>query len=169
MAANYLRRLGDKFSPNITRALVNLWPPFLAMGIRVEKNLNNNFRHLEISMKMHWYNINYVGVHFGGGIYTMTDAFYMLMLMKNLGSDYIVWDKAASINFKKPGLGTLHATFIFTEEEIEKVRQQADTNPKYIFDKAVDVLNEQDEVIASCIRTLYVRRKDKTPLISLTQ
>jgi hypothetical protein len=89
----------------------------------------------------------------------MTDPFYMLMLIKNLGDNYIVWDKAAYIDFKKPGRNTLHASFVFSAEELEDIRKKADENEKYVFDKHVDVFDEQGDVVASIVKTLYVRRK----------
>ncbi|MHB1949602.1 MAG: DUF4442 domain-containing protein [Gammaproteobacteria bacterium] len=162
MAATYLRSFANKLPLNLMRIFINLWPPFLGTGIKITK-IAPDFRLIEVSMKLHWYNKNYVGTHFGGSIYAMTDAFYMLMLMKNLGEDYIVWDKAAFIDFKKPGLGKLTATFVFTQEEIDAVRKQADANFHYIFDKPVDVIDSDGIVIASIIKTLYVRNKKFIP------
>lgn len=52
-----------------------------------------------------------MGTHFGGSLYAMCDPFYMWILMENLGKDFIVWDKAATIRFKKPGTGTVNAEF----------------------------------------------------------
>lgn len=161
MSANALRYVSDKLPLSWQRIFFNFWPPFLAMGIKIEK-WSPDSRYLEASMKLHWYNTNYVGVHFGGGIYALTDAFYMLMLMKCLGRDYIVWDKAASINFQKPGTGTLRAIFTYTPEEIQNIREQADANQQYIFNKPVEIINEQNIVVALVTKTLYVRRKDKT-------
>jgi hypothetical protein len=90
----------------------------------------------------------------------MTDPFYMLMLIKNLGDDYIVWDKAASVDFKKPGIGVLTAHFTLAEEIVQRVRDKTSTGEKYIFDLPIDIYNEENIVVASVIRTLYVRRKD---------
>lgn len=147
-----------KFSVWLFRKLMGYWPPYLGTGITIDK-ISLDFRYVEVSMKMHWYNKNYVGTHFGGSMYAMTDPFYMLILLKNLGKDYIVWDKAAYIEFKKPGRGTLRAVFQFTEEEIHAVRQQADANEKYIFDKPVDLVNEEGDIVATVVKTLYVRKK----------
>ncbi|WP_348240556.1 DUF4442 domain-containing protein, partial [Salmonella enterica] len=72
----------------------------------------------------------YVGTQFGGSIYAMTDPFYMLMLMNNLGPDYIVWDKAASIRFRKPGRTDLFATFEITDAELNNVRLRLETEEK---------------------------------------
>jgi hypothetical protein len=159
MAGPYLRKLQNHLPLNIFRHIVNLWPPLLGAGIKIDY-IAPDFHEIKSSLRMRWFNINYVGVHFGGSIYAMTDPFYMLMLIRILGPNYIVWDKAAYINFIKPGTSIIRATFIFTPEEIIAIRQKADENEKYVFDKEVDVLNEQGEVVASVIKTLYVRKKN---------
>jgi hypothetical protein len=158
MAKHFLQNIRDWFPPGLLRFILNIWPPFFFLGIRVAY-IAPDFKEVKVKLKLHWYNKNYVGVHFGGSLYSITDAFYMLILIKNLGENYIVWDKAAQIDFKKPGLGTVYAHFIMSQEEIDFIRQQADTNDRYIFDKPVDVVNENNEVICSAIRTLYVKRK----------
>lgn len=158
MASSYVKRLIDKLPVNVLRIVVNFWLPFLGAGIKIEK-VTPDFRTIEVSLKLRWYNKNYVGIHYGGSIFSMTDPFYMLMLIKNLGPDYMVLDKAAKIDYKKKGTGKLRATFIFTEEEINNIREKADALDKYIFDRPINVLNEENEVIATALRTLYVRKK----------
>ena len=98
-----------------------LYGPFLGAGVRVEE-LSADFRRVRVSMGMHWYNRNYVGTHFGGSLYSMTDPFYMLMLMNNLGRDYVVWDKSASIDFVRPGKGRVFAEFELTEAMLDEVK-----------------------------------------------
>ena len=92
--------MGTKIQLLMIRA-INLWPPILGAGIRVKWGPGN--KAVDVEMKLRFWNRNYVGTHYGGSLYSMTDPFYMLMLMNNLGRDYIVWDKAASIRFRKPG------------------------------------------------------------------
>lgn len=89
---------------------MNIWPPFLGAGIRV-KEIDEEFKFARVELKSGLLNRNYVGTHYGGSLFSMTDPFYMLMLLHNLGKDYIVWDKAAEINYKKPGKGRLRADF----------------------------------------------------------
>lgn len=160
LSTHFLRRIGNKLSPRAFRFAINLWPPFLGTGV-VVKSISDDFRHIETCAKLHWYNKNFVGTHFGGTLFAMTDAFYMLMLIHNLGKNYVVWDKSATIHFKKPGRGTAFATFLFTEKEIEDIRSQADSQEKYIFEKSVDVIDENNIVIASITKTIYVRRKNE--------
>lgn len=141
--------------------LINFWPPFWGAGIRV-KEVDKQFTDLTVELKMNSWNKNYVGSHYGGSIYSMTDPFYMLMLIENLGRDYIVWDKAADIRFKQPGYGKLTAHFNLTAEKIAEIKKSADENYKVEPKFLVQVKNEKGEVVAEVDKTLYVRRKDKT-------
>lgn len=147
-------------SAGVFRFFINLWPPFLGAGIKIAK-MTPDYREITVVLKQHWYNTNYVGTHFGGSMYMMSDAFYMLILLHNLGTNYIVWDQAANIQFKKPGRGTLTANFSFTDEELQSIRDQADRNDKYVFDKPVNITNKDNEIVATVIKTLYVRNKAK--------
>ena len=94
--------------------VLNLWPPFLGAGIRV-KRLQKDWKAIDVEMDLRFWNSNFVGTHYGGSLYSMTDPFYMLMLIENLGRNYIVWDKSASIRFRKPGKGRMRAEFRLDE------------------------------------------------------
>lgn len=146
-------------SPNMLRIGMNIWPPFFGSGIKVTK-ISKDFRYVEVVLRMRWFNKNYVGTHFGGALFAMTDPFYMLMLIKNLGSKYIVWDKAAKIDFKKPAKGTVRAIFTFTPEELSAIEHCVEKNNKYVFDKPVNILNSNEEVVAVVTKTLYVKKKE---------
>jgi hypothetical protein len=56
----------------------------------------------DVEMKLRRRNANYVDTHYGGSLYSMTDPFYMGMLIESVGPDYIVWDKGASIGWLPP-------------------------------------------------------------------
>ncbi|SRR5579885_733476 len=158
MIIKYARRWPDRLPAWLLRFFINIWPPYLGTGISVRK-IAADFGYIEVTIKLHWYCKNLVGTHFGGSMYAMTDPFYMLILLKKLGRDYIVWDKAAYIEFKKPGRGKLTAVFQFAADEIQAIRNQADTNEKFIFDKSVDLIDQDGVVVASVVKTLYVRKK----------
>ncbi len=147
---------------NVFRRLMNLWPPFLGAGVKV-KEISENFDDVKIEKKLKKWNSNYVGTHFGGSIFSMTDPFYSLILMKNLGREYIVWDKAAEIRFKKPGKGKLTAHFNISKERLKEIRDDADKNVKTEPKFTVLVKDEAGDVVAEVDKILYVRRKDKTP------
>jgi len=143
------------------RVLLNFWPPFLGAGIRV-KRLRPDWKEVDVEMKLRRWNSNYVGTHYGGSLYSMTDPFFMVMLIENLGREYIVWDKSASIRFKKPGKGTVTASFRLTEEEIEEIRRALETQEKIERTFAVDVKDDAGNVIAQVEKLLHIRKKTQT-------
>jgi hypothetical protein len=142
------------------RRFIRLYPPYLGAGVRVT-HVAEDIRRIEVEMPLRFYNRNYVGTHFGGSLYSMVDPFYMLMLINILGPDYIVWDKAAAIRFKKPGKGVMKATFELTEEKIAEIRAAAETQPKVEPQFQVLVKDEEGNVVAEVDKLLYVKKKEK--------
>ncbi len=137
---------------------INFYPAYLGAGISL-KSVNEDFTKFVVQLKKRWYNNNAVGTHFGGSLYSMCDPFYMFILMENLGRDYIVWDKAAGIKFKKPGMGTVTATFEISKAEILKIKEAVDEKGKGDFTFQTHILNEQQEVVAEVEKVIYVRKK----------
>jgi acyl-coenzyme A thioesterase PaaI-like protein len=146
------------------RRWINLWPPFLGMGIRIVR-IAPDMKAIDVEMKLRWWNANYVGTHFGGSLFAMTDAFYMLMLMANLGRDYIVWDKAASIRYRRPGRGTVRAEFRLTDAYLDDIREKLKSLPKYEPVFTVDVKDEQGVVVAQVEKVLHVRLKNSNQVV----
>jgi acyl-coenzyme A thioesterase PaaI-like protein len=142
------------------KRFLNLWPPYLAAGIRLEK-LADDFSSAEVSLTLKKTNTNYVGTHFGGSLYSMTDPFYMLLLMNRLGKDYIMWDKSAEIEFKRPGKGKVTAIFHATDEMVADIKEKTKNGEKYFPVYTVDVIDEQGKVVASVKKTLYAKLKDR--------
>ncbi|HVP41833.1 MAG TPA: DUF4442 domain-containing protein [Terriglobales bacterium] len=137
---------------------INLWPPLLGAGIRVTR-IDPEMRAVDVEMKLTPWNKNYVGTHYGGSLYSMADPFYMLMLMENLGREYIVWDKAATIRFRKPGKGTVRAEFRLSEQQVEDIRERLKSEPKVEPTFVVEIKDAHGTVIAEIEKLLYVRKK----------
>lgn len=138
------------------------------MGIRV-KHIAADMQSIDVEMTLRWWNANYVGTHFGGSLFAMADPFYMLMLMANLGREYIVWDKAASIRYRKPGLGTVRAEFRLGDDQIDDIREKLKTQPKYEPTFRVEVKDEQGIVIAEVEKLLHVRPKERALTTEVTE
>jgi hypothetical protein len=141
--------------------LLNVWPPFLGAGIRV-KRFQPDWKAIEVEMKLRRWNSNYVGTHYGGSLYSMADPFYMLMLIENLGSDYIVWDKSATIRFKKPGKGKVSAAFCLSDEQLEQIREALKRAEKIDRIFTVEIKDESGAVVAEIEKQLHVRKKSVT-------
>lgn len=139
---------------------LNAWPCYWGMGGKVTY-LSRDWREAVVRLKLSPRTRNYVGTIFGGSFYGSVDPIYMLMLLKILGPDYIVWDKSASIRFKKPGKGTLEARFLLTEEEIAAIREAAAREKSVDRIYVVEFKDREGNVYASIEKTLYIKRKDR--------
>jgi acyl-coenzyme A thioesterase PaaI-like protein len=152
----------DRFasSAGSMRRLLNLWPPFRAAGIRV-RDIAPDFRSARVELRMGLFNRNYVGTHFGGSLFAMTDPFFMLMMMKNLGSEYVVWDKSGCVRFLKPARGTVTAAFQLAEERIAEAREKTAGGERHEPQFTVAIVDEEGVTVAEVDKTLYIRRKRK--------
>jgi acyl-coenzyme A thioesterase PaaI-like protein len=136
----------------------NLWPCFRGSGGRVVYAAAD-WKHLRVRLRLSWRTRNVVGTIFGGSLYASIDPIYMLMLMRILGKDYIVWDKAAAIRFRRPGTETLHAEFRLSDEEIAEIKRLADVQPSVDRVYLVEYKDAAGKVIAAIEKTLYIKKK----------
>ncbi len=150
--------MGTRFQRVMLRS-INFYPPLLAAGIHVR--WGEKYRSAIVEMRLHLWNRNFVGTHYGGSLYSMTDPFYMLMLIENLGPEYIVWDKAASIRFRKPGKGVVRAEFLLTEELLQDIRRRLTAEEKYEPEFLVEVKDEAGNVVAKVQKVVHIRRKTR--------
>ena len=144
--------------PSILRHGMNLWPPFLFAGIHVAA-ISPDWRHARVELRMRPWNRNYVGTHFGGSLFAMTDPFWMLLLMRLLGREYYVWDQSGAIDFLKPGRGTVSARFDIDDAVLAEIRQATAGGAKYLHWFENEVVDAGGEVVARVRKQVYVRRK----------
>ena len=137
---------------------LNFYPPFRGAGIRVRRI--DEGRGMEVTLKLRWWNRNFVGTQFGGSLYAMTDPFYVLLLFERLGMDYLVWNKRSQIEFLRPGRGTVRAIFRLEEEEVESIRRRVASGGRTEPTMTVEVVNDEGEVVARVNQTLYVRARE---------
>lgn len=155
-----LSRFHPMAHPRLFRFIVNVWPPYLGAAIRVTE-IAADWTTIRVAMKLHWYNRNYVKSHFGGSLFAMTDPFYMLMLLRNFGGDYMVWDMAAQIHFLRPGRGTVCADFRLDGQRLAEIRAKAASGEKVTEIFYVEVVDESGEKVAAIKKTLYIRKKHR--------
>jgi acyl-coenzyme A thioesterase PaaI-like protein len=104
---------------------------------------------------------NYVGTIFGGSIYSAVDPIYMLMLIHRLGKEFVVWDKAASIQFKKPGRETLQARFAVRDEELAAIRAALETQRSIDRTYSIELKDSSANVCATVEKIIYIRKRDR--------
>ena len=141
----------------IQEKLINFYPPFVGAGIRSRKLDEHT---VDVEMKLTPFNRNLVGTHFGGSLYAMCDPWFMLILMRLLGDEYVVWDKSAAIQFLRPGRGKVMGRFHIPQERVEQIRSEADRSEKVEPTFSADVMDVRGQVVAHVDKLLYVRRKN---------
>lgn len=147
-------------TPKRLKLWVNWWPPFLFSGVRL-LDISDDWRNARVRLRLRWYNRNYVGTQFGGLLFAMTDPYWMIMVMECLGPEYIVWDKAAKIEFISPGRGDVYAQFQVRDQDLDELRAAAAGGDKVLRWFTVDVRSADDVLVARVQKQLYVRLKTR--------
>jgi acyl-coenzyme A thioesterase PaaI-like protein len=148
------------FRQRLLMRLVSLYPPYLGAGVHVKYPKDDPHR-IVVRLGLHWWNKTFFGTQFGGSLYAMCDPHFVFIVMRNLGPGYLVWDKAAAIEFLRPGRGAVKAMFHIAAEEIDEIRAAADRGEKVEPVFTVEVVAEADsEVVARVTKRLWVRKKE---------
>ena len=148
-----------KWAIRLGKWAFNLFPAFRGTGGRVTW-VAPDYSEVRVKLPLNWRTKNLVGTTFGGSMYGAVDPFYMIMMIERLGPGYIVWDKAASIRFRKPGTETLYARFVLDDAEIERVRVAARQAERSVDRRyQVDLVDRDGTVHATIEKVLYIREE----------
>lgn len=145
------------FGQRLLMRMVNLYPPYLAAGVRMRRPKEEPDT-IVVTMKLRPWNRNLFGTHFGGSLYSMCDPWFVFLFLDGLGPGYSVWDKAATIEFLKPGRGTVTARFRVGPEAIAAVRARADAGEKVEPVLSAEILADDGVVVARVEKRLSIRR-----------
>jgi hypothetical protein len=151
----------ESWRSRLLRWKFNLFPAYRGTGARVTY-IAGDFREARIRLPLTWRTRNAVGTIFGGSLYSAVDPVYMIMLMRLLGGEYVVWDKAATIRFRKPGRTTLQATFIIDDAELEAIRAVTGNGDAVDRTYTVDLVDDAGVVHASVEKVIYIRLKESS-------
>jgi acyl-coenzyme A thioesterase PaaI-like protein len=140
------------------RLAFNFWPCYRGTGARVTY-LAADWREARVRLPLSLRTRNYVGTIFGGSLYAAVDPFYMLMLIHCLGPEYIVWDKAASIRFRRPGRTLLTATFRLEDAELQAIRDLLQTQPKVDRSYTIELVDHDGLVYAVVEKVVHIAQR----------
>jgi Domain of unknown function (DUF4442) len=150
--------MAESFRTRLTRWGFNLHPAYSGSGGRVTY-IADDWRELKVEVPHNWRTRNYVGTIYGGSMYSAVDPMYMLMLIHILGTEYVVWDKAATIRFRKPGNSTLYAHFKIEDGEIAAIKQVLETQKSVDRKYELKLMSEDGTVHAEIEKIIYVSKK----------
>ena len=151
--------MGESFRTKRLRWRFNFFPAYRRTGGRITY-IADDMREVRVKLPLNWTTRNYYGTLFGGSLYGAIDPIYMIMLIYILGAEYVVWDKAATSQFKKPGRETLYAKFVLDEAEINAIKTLLAAEPSVERVYTVDLTDRNGVVHATCEKTLHIRRRD---------
>lgn len=150
--------MSESFKTKRLRWAFNIFPVYRGTGGRV-KYIRHDYRAITVCIPLNWRTRNYVGTIYGGSMFGATDPMYMLMLMENLGKDYVVWDKAGSIRFRRPAKETLYAHFEIDQALLDDIKTevalQQETNREF----EIQLKDHTGKVYAHITRTVYIADK----------
>ncbi len=145
-------------SARALRIGMNLWPPFLFTGVRVLA-MDQDFRRVRVRLAHSPLTSNYFGTQFGGSLFTMVDPFWVIMLARNLGGGYTVWDRRAEIVFEAPGRTAVTAELLLDAATLADIRERADTGEKVLHWFETELCDREGTVVARVRKQVYVRRR----------
>ena len=148
----------ESLRSRLTRIGFNFFPAYRGTGGRIEY-IADDWREIRVRVPLGWRTRNYVGTTFGGSMFGAVDPIYMVMLIKVLGPDYVVWDKEATIRFRRPGRSTLRARFALDEADLAAIRDELRTARAVERVYRIDLLDAEGKVCAEVTKTLHIRRR----------
>ncbi|KRU23707.1 MULTISPECIES: DUF4442 domain-containing protein [Psychrobacter] len=143
-------------TPHLLKLRLNTYAPYIGAGIKID-HISLDQGLCVVSMGLTTLNKNIVGTQFGGSLYSMVDPFYMLMLMHQLGSNYVVWDKSSHIDFIAPGNSRVTARMKIPSTEVITIQELAKDGEPVFREYKVDIVDDQQKLIATVTKTLYIR------------
>jgi acyl-coenzyme A thioesterase PaaI-like protein len=141
------------------KTLMNWYPMYFGTGGKI-LFWSDDSHEIQLRLRLNPWTYNYVGTMFGGSMFSTCDPFYMLMWLKILGKNYVVWDKSASIRFKKPGKETLFAHLIISDEMIEVVKQKVKVNKEVNLPFIINWVDKDGIIYAEIERTIYIAERE---------
>jgi acyl-coenzyme A thioesterase PaaI-like protein len=151
----------ESLQTRLLRMRFNLFPAYRGTGARVEY-IADDLREIRIRLPLSWRTRNYVGTIFGGSMYAAVDPILMVMLIRNLGRGYVVWDKSAAIRFRRPGRSTLLAKFLLTQEELDAIRSALESSDRVDREYRVELVDADGRVHAEVDKVIQIRREQTT-------
>lgn len=152
-------RVKEMLGPRTFRWLMNLWPCYRGTGGRVTY-IASDWKEIRVRLPLNMGTRNYVGTIFGGSLYGAVDPLYMLMLIRLLGPDYVVWDKAAGIRFLRPGRTALYATCRLDDGELDEIRRLLETERRIERSYTLALADAGGTVHAEVDKVIQIRRKE---------
>lgn len=151
--------MAESLRTKLLRFAFNFYPCYRRTGARLTY-VADDYSEVRIKLPLNWRTRGYWGTLFGGSMYGAIDPVLLVMLARRLGPDYVVWDKAATIDFRKPGRAALYARFRIEEAEIAELKRLLEHEGRIERSWPIELTDAHGTVHAAFTKTLHLRRRD---------
>lgn len=144
---------------NAFKFLFNISPMYRGTGAKLTK-VQDDLHYVKIKLPLSYKTKNYVGTMYGGHMYSCLDGIYMVQLINILPSSYVVWDKSATIRFRRPGTQTLYAEFNISKEFIKQIKSEIAEQKEKDYTLHVDLRDSEGKIYAEVEKVIYIASKE---------
>jgi acyl-coenzyme A thioesterase PaaI-like protein len=148
----------ENLKSRFIRYAFNLAPVFRATGAWLT-HISADMRVVQLKLPLKLKTKNPMGTMCGGNMYSAVHGIYLVMLLQNLGKEYVCVDRLSTIRFLKPGKGTLFARFELTQAELDEAKRLVDAQGKTDREYTVELKDAQAQVCGEVTCTVHVRKK----------
>jgi len=143
--------------PRLNRFLTNLYPALFFAGIRITE-ITSDWKTIKVSMGG-LFSMTPMGAQFGGALFTMCDPWFMMILVRHFGKTFKIWDKCATIHFRRRGRGTVKATFTITDQQLAFIREKVMAEGKIHLILTTQIMDREQEIVADVEKTIFIGLK----------
>ena len=150
---------GPRLQIKLTKLAFNYYVPFWVNGVSIT-HINEDMSRIDVRLKSRSNAVGTVqGTMFGGSLFTFTDPFYVLILLRHIGKDHNVWDKKSSIEFISPGRSDINYSFSFTQSEIKEIVEKCKDHAPLLKNIDIELKGDDGKTVAKINKIVHIRRK----------
>lgn len=158
MKLSTLKRVPPRWRAWVMRVGFNFHPAFRGTGGRVAY-ISPDLTHVRVRLPMARRTRNFVGSLYGGSLFAVTDGVHVAMLLTLMERNVIIWDKAASIRYRRPAYTTLYADFRLAADELEQIEQELDAQHETSRRYTIELKDDLGNIYTVVERMVYIADK----------
>lgn len=147
-------------TPTMLKWVMRFYPPFLFQRIWV-KDVADDFKSIEVTIRKSFLNINANKTIFGGTIFSALDPIHSILLdciFKSRGiKKTVAWLKSAQIQYLKPGTTDLTFRVTLKENQILEALEDIRNNGKVVKTFTTEIFDKTGLKCVECQNEIYIR------------
>lgn len=141
------------------RRLLELYPPFFLMGVRI-RDVHPQYRSMKAILPLRWYGKNFHGTMYGGFIASVSDPLAALLCLK-IFRKVEVWTKKHEVEFLRPAKSELTFMVEVSEQDVQEIQTQLDKEGRATHEFSFPCVDRHGRVIAQIRNQVFLRLRRK--------